>query len=336
MRNEARGDVWKVWLYAAAAVALGAWLTPLLYNAGKALAEVSSAGKTTNSILKSLADVCREAGFEQFYKTAILLSALVLFLPWMEWIHARRGNSPASGPWKLRLPDGARTSSRGQPLKNYPRGLWHICAGFLLMAGLLLPMGVALVPAGFFTLTSPAEGMAFLAVKTLAGALALAAVMEVFFRGIAMGIFLRAMRPAAAIGMTAAFFALALSAIPAEGVMVADPDAWGTGFELLGLVAASFADWHHVIENFAPLLALGGVLAYARWRTKSLWLPIGLHSGWLFSKGMLDGLSDSANAAAPSSGLFQQGLIPLVAVVAAGVLAHYLTANHDDEHAVRS
>ena len=41
MRNDSRGDVIKVWLYAAASVALGAWMSPLLYNAGKALAEVS-------------------------------------------------------------------------------------------------------------------------------------------------------------------------------------------------------------------------------------------------------------------------------------------------------
>jgi len=34
--------------------------------------------------------------------------------------------------------------------------------------------------------------------------------------------------------------------------------------------------------------------------------------------------------------LFQEGIVPLAAVVFAGVLAHYLTANHDDERAVRS
>jgi hypothetical protein len=38
MRDEALSDVLKVWLYAAAVVLLGAWMSPLLYNAGKALA----------------------------------------------------------------------------------------------------------------------------------------------------------------------------------------------------------------------------------------------------------------------------------------------------------
>jgi hypothetical protein len=47
MRNDAWGDVWKVWLYAAASVYAWRVDEPLLYNAGKALAEVS-ASKTIN------------------------------------------------------------------------------------------------------------------------------------------------------------------------------------------------------------------------------------------------------------------------------------------------
>lgn len=329
MRNEARGDVWKVWLYAAAAVALGAWMSPLLYNAGKALAEVSS-HKTTNGPLEWLAGLCRAADFPRFYEAGLLLAALVLFFPWMEWMHAkRRGMADYGGPWKLRLPNTAGMESRGQPLRNNPRGPWHGCAGFLLVVGLLLPMAAALIPAGFFTLRHPAGGMTALAVRTAMESLALAVVMEVFFRGIALGIFLRAMHPAAALGMSAAFFALVLSVIPPPGLNVADPDASGTGFELLRLVGGRFADWRSICGNLVPLLALGAVLAYARWRTASLWLPIGLHAGWLFSKDMLGQLSAAAGSF-PSG-----GLLPLVAIVIAGVLAHYLTANHDDESAVR-
>lgn len=336
MRNEARGDVWKVWLYAVASVTLGAWITPLLYNAGKALAEVSSA-KATNGFLKWLADICRATDFPQFYEAALLLAAMILFFPWMEWIHARRGDRVAgAGPWKIRLPDGARMSARGQPLQKDPRGLWHACAGFLLVGGLLLSMGVAMVPAGFFTLRNPDEGMAVVAVKTLLGTFVLAVIMEVFFRGVAMGVFLRAMRPASALGMSAALFALMISVIPAAGINVVDPDASGTGFEMLGIVVDSFADWQQLFGNFVPLLALGGVLAYARWRTKSLWLPIGLHTGWLFSKGMLAKLSSAAGAPLLSGSLLLQGFVPLVAIIFAGLLAHWLTANHHDEDAVRS
>src|SRR5512137_2881398 len=57
MRNESLGDVLKVWLYAAASVLLGAWISPVLYNAGKALAEVSVC-KVTNGPLEWLAKLC--------------------------------------------------------------------------------------------------------------------------------------------------------------------------------------------------------------------------------------------------------------------------------------
>lgn len=335
MRNPARGDVWKVWFYAAGVVALGAWMSPLLYNAGKALAEVSS-GKTTNDFLEWLADICREADFPEFYGVAMGLAAMLLFLPWMEWIHARRARAAEGpGPWQLRLPDGAGVAAGGQPLRKNRRGAWHGCAGFLLVAGLLLSMGVVLMPAGLPALRTPDQGIAALAVRTLAWAVVAAVVMEVFFRGIVLGIFLRAMRPAAALGMSAVFFALTLSVIPAAGVSVADPDASGTGFELLGRAAESLVSWRGFFGSLAPLLALGGVLAYARWRTGSLWLPVGLHTGWLFSKGLLAKLSATAGAPLLSGGLFQQGLVPLAAILIAGALAHFLTATPDNETIIR-
>ena len=327
MRNEVRGDVWKVWLYAAATVVLGAWVAPWLYNAGKALAEVSSS-KTTNGPLEWLAGECRTADFPRYYEAGLLLAAVVLFFPWLEWLHAISSKARDGGgnPWVLR--------------KN-PRRLWHGCVGFLGVAGLLLPMGMVLVPAGFFTLRQPQIAMGWLALRTLADSLALAVAMEVFFRGIALGIFLRAMRPAVALGLSAAFFALVISVIPPPGLNVADPEAAGTGFEMLHLVAGRFADWRNVCESFAPLLALGGLLAHARWRTASLWLPIGLHTGWLFAKGMLSKLT--AEIAAPgthapvlSGTPLQQTWIPLAGILLAGVLTHYLTANHDDEKSTHS
>jgi membrane protease YdiL (CAAX protease family) len=336
MRNDASGDVLKVWLYAVASVVLGAWISPLLYNAGKALAEVSS-NKTTNGILEWLAGVCRAAEFPRFYHAGVLLAALVLFLPWMEWIHARRGVEVAgAGPWRLRLPAGARVLSRGQPLRRNLMGLWHGCAGFMLVAGLLLSLGVALVPAGYFTMSVPGGGMSGLVLRTLIGSMVVAVLVEVFFRGVAMGIFLRAMRPAAALGMCAAFFALVCAVIPPPGLNVPDPEAGGTGFELLRLMLAGFADWRSVLGDFAPMLALGFVLAYARWRTASLCLPVGLHSGWLFSKSLLAKLSAATGTGgvAISGGLLQQGLVPLVAIVLAGFLAHYITAHEVHESTV--
>lgn len=331
MRNDSLGDVLKVWLYAAASVLLGAWISPLLYNAGKALAEVS-VSKATNGPLEWLAKLCRVAEFPRFFEAGVLLAALILFFPWMEWIHARRGMAAeAGGPWRLRLPDGARVSTRGQRLEKNPHGKWHLCAGFLVAAGLLLSMGIAMVPAGFLTMKHPGGALPGMALRSLALALVMATVMEVFFRGIVMGIFLRAMRPAAALGMSAAFFALVISVMPAAGVNVSDPEAARPGFEMLRLLVMRFAEPAALLGSFIPLLALGGVLAYARWRTASLWLPVGLHAGWWFSKSLLAELN-----AVPSHNWLLQGIVPLAAILIAGVLARFLSSNPPGENALRS
>jgi membrane protease YdiL (CAAX protease family) len=338
MRNEAHGDVLKVWLYAAASVWLGAWFSPLLYNAGKALAEVSQ-GKTINGPFEWLAGVCVRADFQAFFMVSMMLAAAVLFFPWMEWLHARRGSALASGPWGLRLPDGARVSMLGQSLRKNPQGPWHFCAGFLLLAGLLLPMGIALVAAGWFKLGLPADvGLVAHLAGTFFLALFTAAVAEVLFRGIVMGVFLRAMRPAAALGMSAAFFALVASLCPPSGMHVVDPEARGVGFEMLRLLALRFADGTALLGTFAPLLVLGLVLSYARWRTASLWLPIGIHAGWLTAKNILNGMVaiGTNSPSLLSADVLQHFLLPVAAILITGALAHYLTANPPQPDASRS
>lgn len=306
MRNPARGDVWLVWLYAAAAVALGAWMAPWLYNAGQALAEVSS-HKTTNGPLHGLAGMCQTAQFPQFYEAAMLLAAALLWFPWLEWRHHRRGT---------------RTTSPGQPLHANLHGLWHAGAGFLLVAGLFVALDLAFGALGWGLPRELAGGPAVLALKALAGA----AVLEGLFRGLALGVFLRAMRPAAALGMSALYFTLVLSVIPRPGETVADPEAAATGCEMLRLAAWRFADWRSICGHFVPLLALGGVLAYARWRTAALWLPIGLHAGWLFAQSLPRHLPAPAAPVLSGSPL-QQAALPLAVLLVAGVLTHWLTPN---------
>lgn len=336
MRKDACNGVMKVWLYAATSMALGAWASPLVYNAGKALAEVSSI-KSTNGPLEYLAAVCRTADFPDFFRVTVGISAILLFLPWMEWIHAKQPSSllETTGPWRLRLPEGARANTRGQRLLKNLRGPWHGIAGFLIMAGILLPLEITLVPAGYFSMVTPTGGIIPVALRILAGVIIPAAIMELFFRGISMGVFLRSMRPSVAIAMSATFFAIVLSVMPPTRLNVADPEAAGIGFELLQHSIVRFADWRNIICTLAPLLALGFVLAYARWRSASLWLPIGLSAGWLFTREMLARLCQGKTAPDPNHTidagmLFQQCVIPLTAIVLAGVMIHHLTTSSHD------
>jgi len=319
MRTAARGDVWKVWLYATASVALGAGLAPLLYGAGNALAEVE-ASKVLNGPLRLLAAYCRGADFPEFFKVGVLVVAGLFLFPWLEWIHAVHGQAWADDP------------SQGRFRIGRWWGPWQCAAGFLLVTGLLLAPGIVWVLKGDCMLPLHIGGP--LMRHILRRSLIVAVVMEVFFRGIVLGVFRRVMRPTVVLAMSAVFFALVLSVFQTAGMKVADPEAAGAGFELLGWLMKRFADVHYLCGVFLPLIVLGGVLAHARLRTGTLWLPIGLQCGWLFSLLMLARLSvayypQGAGHSPLTIIVGGQEWVPLAAIFITGVLAHYLTSNPD-------
>lgn len=335
MRIDAGCDVLKVWLYAAVSVTLGAWISPLLYNAGKALAEISD-HKITNGFIERIAGICRAADFPRFYETGVFLAACLLFFPWMEWAHARCSDAFLGfrGSWRIRFVVGARDTSLGQRLLANLRGPWRGCVGFLVMTGLLIVPGVALMPAAR-SMPWAAGGIISMLLHILVAIILPAAVMEVFFRGIAMGVFLRAMRPAFALGMSTAFFAIVLLLMPPFGMNVADPDAAGIGFELLGKSIMRFTDWKVIVTTLVPLLMLGGLLGYARLRTVSLGLPIGLQTGWLAANELLESMHGiavtSGVVSAPKNfSLFQQGFIPMAAILLTAAMVHFLTTTRHD------
>jgi membrane protease YdiL (CAAX protease family) len=331
MRGEASSDVFKVWLYAAAAVGLGTWVSPVLYNLGKALAEVSSV-KQTNGFFESIAGFCRRADFPDFFVLSLIGAAVILFVPFMDSL--RGGKTMEGGKiWRIRLPQGARILTMGQRLVKNPDFFRHGAIGFALVVALFMSLAGLLLATGVLQWKQADGGILKTTLGWLTFAFGLAVIQEVVFCGIAMGVFLRAMRPAAALGLSATLFALVNSLNPPPGLDVIDPDASGVGFELLGKILARFAEPHLLLGGFAPLLALGAVLAYARWRTASLWLPIGLHAGWIFTNGILAVVtvnSQSDSILWVLSGIpLKQGLVPLVGIVLVGVTADYLTKPRD-------
>lgn len=64
---------------------------------------------------------------------------------------------------------------------------------------------------------------------------------------------------------------------------IADPGAWYAGLEVLASTLGHFTDPKFFITEFATLTLLGLLLAYCRIRTRSLWLPIGIHAGLVFA-----------------------------------------------------
>jgi len=299
MRRMVPSDALKVWLYAAAAVWFGTWTSPLLYNFGKAIAEVCE-NKQTIGLIEWLAGMCRAADFPAFFKAAIWMVAAGLFYPflrslsggWMVWQHGLQKN-PNS-------------------LRQLAMGFFSVAVGFLfLIATTILIKGHGQkIPLDFLTKIS---------LGAIAGALTWATLQEVIYQGLVLGIFLRSMPRPVAIALAAAFFAMTHFLDPPVGVNVVDPDAAGVGFELLGKLfhpSPSIGTW---ILSWIPLVGLGGFLAYARCATRSLALPIGIHAGWIFANHFSMMLSGRP---------LQQGWPALIGIIYTGFIVFRITRSH--------
>lgn len=320
VRKGSGRDVLIVWLYAAAVVALAAWATPLLYNAGKAMGEVTE-GKQTNGFLSWLGARCREADFNWFFLIALGASAILLFLPFVEGLGLGRRSR----------------GGNGQPLRKNPRGVLEWVTGLMLAGGLLLLTGYGLMMVGSFLWMGVLPGADWTWLwKTLPWIFAGVLLQEWLLRGVALGIFLRAMRPMTAIFLAGLLAALIHFVTPPAGITVPDPDADGTGFQLVGIIGARLAEPRVLLIEFLPLLAMGGVLGYARWRTASLWLPIGMHLGWQVAVLVFSKMAKAVPQTDPIAVLLTgrdltEGLIPLAGVLAAGALVFFLTGAEEAE-----
>lgn len=340
----------KVLLYAVAALTLGAALAPFFFNLGKGLAEVTE-HKQTNGFVAWLARLADRSSFADYYNGSLALSAAALALPLFGWL--RLGRPPGGHrdtPWSLTLPGHAVASGLGQPLRKNPHGIWQLGTGMILAAGLTLASGWLLARAGCFIWRdapssnrgvpnpfpmSPVDWGPVLR-ASLAQALIAALFLEVLFRGVTLGIFLRAMRPVPAIAAVSLIFAFAHLLAAPPTAAVPDPEAKYAGFLLLKKLLGGEIEPFSLLARFPTALAMGLMLGIARHRTASLWLPVGLHSGWLLGGNVFSaatwptpGLPDGVRWLAGSSML--DGLLPLTIVLATGFLVLPMTRPNRDE-----
>ncbi len=264
MRDEASYDVIKIWLFAGSCILLAAVLSPFVWQGGLALAEVSS-NKETNGILSWLGELFQKATFTQVFQATLGVLVLLGLLPLIDVL---RGY-PRVGHGQFIVKNQAATS--------------HLLLGFMGSCGLLGALSIGMMTLGHWHWNASLKLTVDFWFWALSAAALSAVIQEGFFRGMAMGVFLRAMSPAAAWGMTAAFFALCHFLVTRPAVCLLEPDGFSMGFTWLGSRIADFADWKIFLREFMPTLLLGGLLGYARWRTASLMLPIGIHAGWLFA-----------------------------------------------------
>ena len=276
--------------YFAATILFGALAAPLLFWTAQALA--------ARGIFPALANF----DFESFFHRALLLGAILFIWPFLRWLEIKR----------LKDLGLARNERWGRDLG----------VGFLLSGLPTLGCGVALVALGNYTMRGQ---VAWGAVAAVAGAAAVVPLIEeTLFRGLFLGVLIRRGRPWIAAGLSAAIFAI-VHFLKAPDQTTTSVE-WTSGFVSLAHSFDQFSEPMLVLAGFLTLFLIGLILAHARLRTQSLWLPIGLHAGWIFANGAFNKMAHREVVALPWLGKnLLIGIVPLgICLVTWGLVTVWL------------
>jgi len=266
----------KLAAYLAAVVVVAAAIAPLLFWSAQLL------------VAHGLFSFLAKYDFETYFHRAVLIAAAVLLWPFLRVAGVRR------------IAD--------LELKSNPRWGRDLVAGVVLSMVPLLCCGVLLI--GFHV-----YWLRHVFVWSRLGKLILASftvplIEEAFFRGIILGVLLRGGRKYLAIVAVSALFAVVhfLKAPDRTSATV----TWTSGFNSISHAFAQFGSPIMLLSAFATLFLIGCILADARVLTRSLWLSIGLHAGWIFGSGLFSLLARRQMLALPWLGNnLLVGVIPL-------------------------
>jgi uncharacterized protein len=315
VRQSPIADVLKVLLYGTCVVMLGSLMAPWVYNAGKGISETTE-HKSTNGAIEWLADLAERTEFPGYYKLSLMIAAAVLLIPLFSRLGLGAGNRGIHGrsglsPWHGR--------------HDLAHGLIGLCVSALLGVA----AGKILLEAGWLVWKPELIFWISLLKKAAISAILLAVLQEWIFRGWMLGIFLKAMRPAYAITLLSVPCVFIHLLILHAGVKVPDPEALDAGLVFLKKILIGWMDPGIILLSVSVILTACVILALARLRTRSLWLPTGLHAGWLLGFQMLTALTHTGKAMPMKHWLFGQdlrtGMIPWIWIAISGWIALKIT-----------
>jgi uncharacterized protein len=242
-------DAARLLVYLLATVLVGALLAPCLFWGAQSLA--------THAPFTFLAHY----DFETFFHRALLVAAVSLLWPLVRSLEVRSLNDLELAP--------------------NPRWRRDLIAGVILSAIPLLCCGAILLATPIFSQRGEVNwsGVA----KVAAASPVVPIIEETFFRGLVLGVLLKTARRYMSILVTSALYSIIhfLKAPDRTSTAV----TWLSGFNSIAHAFVQFADPLLVAAGFTTLFLIGWILADARLQTRSLWLPIGLHAGWIFTSG---------------------------------------------------
>ena len=278
-------DAARLVAYFVGTILFGALAAPLLFWAGQALA--------ARGVFPALA----QFDFESFFHRALLLGAIVFLWPLLRWLGIKTRHDLA--------------------LERNRRWLRDLGIGFILSGLPVLFCEIFLVNRGLYSMRSNASPFAVSAIIPVAVVVPL--IEEALFRGLFLGVLLRAFRPWTANIVSAAIFSVVhfLKAPDETTTSV----RWFSGFVSLAHSTDQFSQPLLVLAGFTTLFVIGVALAHARIRTQSLWLPIGLHAGWVLGNEAFSKIARREVTALPWLGnSLLVGLVPLAVCLVSWVL----------------
>lgn len=269
-------DAVRLLVYFAATILIGALLAPLIYWTCQWIAA------------QGLFPVLAKVNFERFFRRAILIAAVALLWPLLRSMQARRLEDVGLAP--------------------NPHWSHDLLAGFLLAAIPLLCGGAVLIACDIYALR-PAINWVTLA-KIIPTAAFVPLIEETFFRGLVLGLLLRTGQKYMSILVTSALYSIAhFLKAPEQAAAVV---TWTSGFNSIVHSFGQFADPMLLAASFTTLFLIGWIMADARMATRSLWLPIGLHAGWIFANGAFKAIAEVQVILLPWLGRnLMVGIVPL-------------------------
>ena len=278
----------KILAYFLGTLVLGALLAPPLCWAGQA------AGARVHSL-----HWLQDTDFQRYFNRAMFLAALLLLWPTVR---------------ALRV-----TSWRDLGLQSDPRVGRHVLTGFAAAGGMLWLLGFGLWSHEIYQPRIPVPWSVL--VSVMLTAIVVSAVEEAFFRGALLGLVLRGARPVPGLVFVSALFAVLHFLKPEENVIAPGGIAWTSGFVLLPHAFWQFGEPLLLLGGFTTLFCVAMILGWARLATRSLWLPFGLHAGWIFG---LRSFAKFSRHPAPPSVWFGETLLVGLGSVAAVLLTGLL------------
>ena len=286
----------KILAYLLVAVLAGALVAPPIFWAGQALA---AAGIT---------DWLAKFPFHRVLSRCLQVSALVLLIPALRWIGLRR-------PSDLHL-------------RKSPLAVPDLVVGLVLAVALVAALALLCLWAGWLEWRAGAAlaGLGRIALT----AAAVSGVEEVVFRGVILGLCLWSLPRFGSIALTTVLFVVVHFIKPSKTEIAPEAVRWWSGLTETLRFTEGVPPGMLLLFGAASLFVAGWILGSAAVATRSLWLPIGLHAGWVFAQQtsnlFLRPVSEGADGALPwvgpnlVSGAVPTGLLPLAALLVTGLL----------------